>query len=43
MTNLLHAFDAAGNNLIIVVGADDRENEWIGEGMALNIPSTSNY
>jgi hypothetical protein len=21
--------------LIIVVGADDRENEWIGEGMAL--------
>ena len=43
VTNLLHAFDAAGNNLIIVVGADDRENEWIGEGMALNIPSTSNY
>lgn len=35
VTNLLHAFDAAGNNLIIVVGADDRENEWIGEGTAL--------
>ncbi|KAF5016621.1 hypothetical protein F66182_11644, partial [Fusarium sp. NRRL 66182] len=34
VTNLLHAFDAAGNNLIIVVGADDRENEWIGEALA---------
>ncbi|OKL63304.1 hypothetical protein UA08_01474 [Talaromyces atroroseus] len=34
VTNLLHAFDAAGNNLIIIVGADDRENEWIGEALA---------
>lgn len=32
VTNLLHSFDAAGNNLIIVVGADERENGWIGEG-----------
>lgn len=32
MTNLLHFYDAAGNNLVLVVGADDRENEWIGEG-----------
>ncbi|KAL8866014.1 MAG: hypothetical protein Q9174_006553 [Haloplaca sp. 1 TL-2023] len=32
--NLLHSYDAAGNNLIVIVGADDRENGWIGEGMA---------
>ncbi|KAF6835895.1 DNA excision repair protein ercc-4 [Colletotrichum plurivorum] len=34
ITNLLHSYDAAGNNLIIVVGADDRENNWIGEALA---------
>ena len=34
MTNLLHAYDAAGNNLIIVLGADDREAQWIGEALA---------
>lgn len=34
VTNLLHAYDAAGNNLILLVGADDRENGWIGEAMA---------
>lgn len=34
MTNLLHFYDAAGNNLVLVVGADDRENEWIGEALA---------
>ncbi len=34
MTNLLHTFDAAGNSLVIVVGAEDRENEWIGEALA---------
>ncbi|KAK2783868.1 hypothetical protein FQN53_008930 [Emmonsiellopsis sp. PD_33] len=34
ITNLLHLYDAAGNNLVIVVGADDRENEWIGEALA---------
>lgn len=33
ITNLLHFYDAAGNNLVLVVGADERENEWIGEGM----------
>ena len=32
VTNLLHSYDAAGNNLIVVVGADERENGWIGEG-----------
>jgi len=32
VTNLLHAYDAIGNNLIVLVGADDRENGWIGEG-----------
>ena len=37
VTNLLHSYDAAGNNLIILVGADERENGWIGEGEA---PST---
>ncbi|KAF2453405.1 hypothetical protein BDY21DRAFT_366959 [Lineolata rhizophorae] len=33
-TNLLHAYDAAGSNLALVVGADDRENKWLGEGLA---------
>ena len=32
VTNLLHSYDAAGNNLIVLVGADERENGWIGEG-----------
>lgn len=32
VTNLLHSYDAAGSNLIVVVGADERENGWIGEG-----------
>jgi DNA excision repair protein ERCC-4 len=35
ITNLLHFYDAVGNNLVLVVGADDRENEWIGEGMSV--------
>ncbi|KAL5387698.1 hypothetical protein DPSP01_003493 [Paraphaeosphaeria sporulosa] len=34
VTNLLHSYDAAGNNLIILVGADERENVWIGEALA---------
>lgn len=34
ITNLLHSYDAAGNNLILVVGADERENGWIGEALA---------
>ncbi|KAF7532886.1 hypothetical protein G7Z17_g13587 [Cylindrodendrum hubeiense] len=34
ITNLLHSYDAAGNNLIVIVGADDRENGWIGEALA---------
>ncbi|KAI2605041.1 DNA repair protein [Hypoxylon fragiforme] len=34
VTNLLHSYDAAGNNLVIVVGAEDRENAWIGEALA---------
>ena len=34
MTNLLHSYDAAGNSLVIIVGAEDRENEWIGEALA---------
>jgi DNA excision repair protein ERCC-4 len=34
ITNLLHSYDAAGNNLIVIVGAEDRENSWIGEALA---------
>lgn len=34
VTNLLHSYDAAGNSLVIVVGADERENQWIGEALA---------
>ncbi|KAL6239553.1 hypothetical protein BDW75DRAFT_198497 [Aspergillus navahoensis] len=34
ITNLLHFYDAAGNNLVLLVGAHDRENEWIGEALA---------
>ena len=34
VNNLLHSYDAAGNNLVIVVGADERENAWIGEFLA---------
>ncbi|KAF2223583.1 DNA repair protein-like protein RAD1 [Elsinoe ampelina] len=34
VTNLLHSYDAAGNSLVILVGADDRENGWIGEALA---------
>lgn len=38
ITNLLHFYDAAGNNLVLVVGADERENEWIGEGALVRSP-----
>ncbi|EON99095.1 putative dna repair protein [Phaeoacremonium minimum UCRPA7] len=34
LTNLLHSYDAAGNNLIVIVNAEDRENGWIGEALA---------
>jgi DNA excision repair protein ERCC-4 len=34
VTNLLHSYDAAGHNLVILLGADDRENDWIGESLA---------
>ena len=34
VTNLLHSYDAAGNNLIVIIGADARENSWIGEALA---------
>lgn len=34
VTNLLHSYDAAGSNLIVIVGAEDRENAWIGEALA---------
>lgn len=34
VTNLLHSYDAVGNNLVVVVGAEERENGWIGEALA---------
>ncbi|CAI4211151.1 unnamed protein product [Parascedosporium putredinis] len=34
ITNLLHSYDVAGNNLILIVSATDRENGWIGEALA---------
>lgn len=34
VTNLLHSYDAAGHNLVLLVGAEDRENAWIGESLA---------
>ncbi len=34
VTNLLHSYDAAGNNLVIIVGAEGRENAWVGEALA---------
>ncbi|KAI1320158.1 DNA repair endonuclease XPF [Xylariaceae sp. FL0255] len=34
VTNLLHSYDAAGNNLIIIIGAEVKENAWIGEALA---------
>lgn len=34
VTNLLHSYDASGHNLVILVGADDRENDWVGESLA---------
>ena len=34
VTNLLHSYDATGNSLVIVVGAEDRENDWVGEALA---------
>ena len=33
VSNLLHACDAAGENLVLVVGASEAETEWIGEGL----------
>lgn len=34
VTNLLHSYDASGNSLVVIVGATDRENGWIGEALA---------
>ncbi|KAH7392556.1 DNA repair endonuclease XPF [Pyrenochaeta sp. MPI-SDFR-AT-0127] len=34
VTNLLHSYDAAGNNLILLIGAEERENVWVGEALA---------
>ncbi|KAL7271536.1 DNA repair protein RAD16 [Rhizina undulata] len=34
VTNLLHSYDVAGDNLVLLVGADERETGWIGEALA---------
>jgi DNA excision repair protein ERCC-4 len=34
VTSLLHSYDAAGNSLVIIVGAEDQETNWIGEALA---------
>jgi DNA excision repair protein ERCC-4 len=34
VTNLLHAYDAAGDCLVLVVGGSEAEVEWIGEALA---------
>lgn len=34
VTNLLYAFASARNSLIILVGASERENSWIGEALS---------
>ncbi|CAZ86654.1 unnamed protein product [Tuber melanosporum] len=34
VTSLLHKYDAVGNNLVLLIGADDRENGWLGEALA---------
>lgn len=34
VSNLLHSYDAAGQNLVIILGADERENTWLGEAVA---------
>lgn len=34
VSNLLHSYDAAGNNLVLLIGADERENGWLGEALA---------
>jgi DNA excision repair protein ERCC-4 len=33
ITNVLHSHDVAGNNLIVLVGADERDNELISEAL----------
>lgn len=43
VTNLLHAYDTAGNNLIIIIGADEREVSWIGEGMKAALFEISSF
>lgn len=43
VTNLLHSYDAAGNNLVILVGAEEREINWIGEGESVEAPSSDHH
>ena len=36
VTNLLHSYDAAGDNLVLLVGASEQETDWIGEGVCVS-------
>lgn len=31
VTSLLHIYNVAGGNFVVIIGADERENQWIGE------------
>lgn len=42
VANLLHSYDAAGNNLILLVGADERDNSWLGEALAEHAAMSGN-
>ncbi|KAL5611392.1 uncharacterized protein BROUX77_001548 [Berkeleyomyces rouxiae] len=33
VANLLHSYDAAGNNLILLMGANERETTWLGRSL----------
>lgn len=36
IANLLHVYDTAGDNLVLIIGAGERENKWIGDSMCGN-------
>lgn len=38
VTSLLHIYNVAGGNIVVLIGADERENQWIGERMHLINP-----
>ncbi|KAK9478836.1 hypothetical protein V1514DRAFT_319650 [Lipomyces japonicus] len=34
VTNLVHAYDVSGPNLVLIIGADERDIQWLGEGLS---------